>query len=221
MKNFLTILGIIAALGLYTHCGNNAAKKEKARQETLKNKEKQAEQEKKQAFQDLLNACLDEKEKIPITHGNLKKEVEKKDVRHLIKQGKIKEDGYKYATFGKRKVENGYVVCISEHFNEREEIMGGTPTKIDDEQLWLIAMNEQGEVTDMLKIYDAITSKPSDERPFWAYNKIIPDKKDFIVEISVGKQDGIEYSGEKIRYKLENGNFKEVSRKKDSAILAD
>jgi hypothetical protein len=223
MKNFLFIFGILLLITLYISCGG-AAKKEKARQESIKKAEEEAkqkaEQDKKQAFQDLLNACKEEEKGKPM--GVICKDVDKKEVRYLIDQGKLRESANRFSTLGKRKVETGYIVCVYEYFDEREAIMGGLPTKMYDMNGWLFSIDQQGNVLDKFKFYEVIGSDRQKESEPDTYNgHILPNTKDFMVELVIGKQYGIDFTGERSRYKLENGKFKETSRKKVKETWAD
>jgi len=227
---YIILTTIIGSLIFFSSCsGGSKEKKEKAREESIKKAEEEAkqkaEQDKKQAWQDLLNACKneDEQKKHLVTNPVLNQDVDKQQVRHLINQGKLNEKANKFSTMGKRKTEFGYLISVIEYYNEREEIMGGLPTKIYDSDKWLFSTDEQGNILDVIKTSQYKYTKLNDNQGVEShYENVFVEGKKLILEINKGIEQNMVFTGEKIRYKVENGKFVETSRKKQKyEIIGD
>jgi hypothetical protein len=215
---YIIVTTITGTLLFFSSCGG-AAKKEKARQESIKKAEEEAkqkaEQDKKQAWQDLLNACKDEEKNKLVTYGENYKDVEKQQVRHLTHQNKLNEKANKFATYGKRKIDSGYLICVGEYSNEQEETYDGKPTKIYDMDKWLFSTDEQGNILDAIKIAKFPAKTDVDKSTDVLYETILTEGKKFILQIDKGVEKDMTFTGERIRYKVENGKFVEISRKKE------
>lgn len=217
MKNI--IIAVTGFCILFAGCGG-ASKKEKAREESIKKAEEdakqKAEQDKKQAWQDLLNACKDEEKNKLVTYAENYKDVEKQQVRHLTNQNKLNEKANKFATFGKRKIESGYLISVAEYTNEHEENYGGQPTKVYDCDKWLFSTDEQGNILDAIKIakFPGVV-KDTGAGTDVLYETVLTEGKKFILQLDKGVEKDLTFVGERIRYKIENGKFVEISRKKE------
>jgi hypothetical protein len=82
-----------------------------------------------------------------------------------------------------------------------------------DTDKWLFSTDEQGNILDAIKV--AKFPVTPNEQTEVIYETVIIEGKKFILQLDKGKEKDMTFTGERIRYKLDNGKFVEISRKKE------
>jgi hypothetical protein len=80
---------------------------------------------------------------------------------------------------------------------------------------WLFSTDEQGNILDAIKIAKFPAKTDVDKSTDVLYETILTEGKKFILQIDKGVEKDMTFTGERIRYKVENGKFVEISRKKE------